>query len=229
MTEEKKDGGDSLAVVEQSLLVLSASVSAQKRRDAKTIYQFATLVASKAHNRDGESEAWFNKFLEVMRSCGWVVGKRSFERDYDTTRSLTLGPVVFKAAKAAGEALLGGPIGEAAGKLAAKVFSSLGDLTEAQEIYKQNMKGHPVSTTGLGTCIETPEGELFMVVNAFSCSPAENDLDTVLFEWKSSSKDRYSASAVLNLNEVVYTDQVRASIEAKLVAKAVKAPDEFEI
>ncbi|CAM3861203.1 hypothetical protein CCOS865_05069 [Pseudomonas reidholzensis] len=229
MTEARSVTGDSLAVVEQSLLGLSAGMTAQARRDAKTVFQFATLVASKAHDRDGESEDWFNKFLEVMRSCGWVVGQRSYERDYDTTCSLTLGPVAFKVAKAAGEALLGGPVAEAMGKLASKMFSGLGEITEAQQVFKLNMKGRPVSTTGLGTCIQTPEGEVFMLVTAFSCAPSENDLDTVLFEWNSSSKERYSASAILNLNDIVYTDAVRASIEKKLIDKAVKAPSEFEI
>lgn len=229
MTDINTHSGDSIAVVEQSLLALSAGMSAQSRRDAKTTFQFASRVASKLHNRDGESEAWFNKFLEVMRTLGWVAGRRSYERDYDTSRSLTLGPIAFKVASAAGKALLGGPIGEAMAKLSGDAINALGNIEEAQKIYKQNVKGHPVSTTGLGTCIETPEGELFMLVNAFSASPGENDLNTTVFEWKSSSKDRYSGSAVLVFNEVVYTDQVRASIEQKLAHKAVKAASEYEI
>ena len=66
-------------------------------------------------------------------------------------------------------------------------------------------------------------------MNAFSASPSENDLDTVVFEWKSSSAERYSGSVVLNFNEVVYTDAVRASVEGKLIEKAVQAVSEFEI
>ncbi len=221
--------GDSIAVIEQSLLAMSAGMSAQARRDAKTTFQFASRVASKQHDRDGESEAWFNEFLEVMRTCGWVVGKRSFERDYDQSRSLTLGPVAYKIASAAGKALLGGPIGEAMSQLIGKGMEALGNITEAQDIYKQNIKGHPVSTTGLGACFETPEGELFMLVNAFSATPGENDLETTVFEWKSSSKDRYCGSAVLSFNQIVYTDEVRASIEGKLIEKAVKAASEYEI
>ncbi|MCX2688905.1 hypothetical protein OO306_25585 [Pseudomonas sp. DCB_AW] len=220
---------NSIAVVEQSLLALSAGMSAQSRRDAKTTFQFASRVASKLHDRDGESEAWFNKFLEVMRTLGWVVGKRSYERDYDQSQSLTLGPIAFKVASAAGKALLGGPVGEAMAKLAGDAISALGNIEEAQKIYQLNVKGHPVATTGLGACIETPEGELFMLVNAFSASPGENDLNTTVFEWKSSSKDRYCGSAVLSLNEVVYTDAVRASIEQKLIDKAVQAASEFDI
>ncbi|MEG0246253.1 hypothetical protein D3C81_703610 [compost metagenome] len=229
MTDETTISGNSIAVVEQSLLALSAGMSAQSRRDAKTTFQFASRVASKLHDRDGESEAWFNKFLEVMRTLGWVVGKRSYERDYDQSLSLTLGPIAFKVASAAGKALLGGPLGEAMAKLAGDAISALGNIEEAQKIYQQNLKGHPVSTTGLGACIETPEGELFMLVNAFSASPSENDLNTTVFEWKSASKDRYCGSAVLSFNEVVYNDAVRESIEQKLINKAVKAASEFEI
>ena len=103
------------------------------------------------------------------------------------------------------------------------------DIGSPQNNYQQNLKGHPVSTTGLGACIETPEGELFMLVNAFSASPSENDLNTTVFEWKSASKDRYCGSAVLSFNEVVYNDAVRESIEQKLINKAVKAASEFEI
>ncbi|MFP3405283.1 hypothetical protein SB757_11585 [Pseudomonas sp. SIMBA_065] len=229
MTDENTINGDSIAVVEQSLLALSAGMSVQSRRDAKTTFQFASRVASKLHDRDGESEAWFNKFVQVMHTLGWAVGKRSYERDYDQNRSLTLGPIAFKVASTAGQALLGGPMGAAMAKLAGKALSALGNIEEAQQIYKQNLKGHPVSTTGLAACIETPEGELFMLVNAFSASPSENDLNTTVFEWKSSSKERYCGSVVLSLNEVVYTDEVRATTEQKLIDKAVKAVSEFEI
>lgn len=229
MTDENTINGDSIAVVEQSLLALSAGMSVQSRRDTKTTFQYASRVASKLHDRDGESEAWFNKFLDVMRTLGWVVGKRSYERDYDQSRSLTLGPIAFKVVSAAGQALLGGPVGAAMAKLAGNALSALGNIEEAQQIYKQNLKGHPVSTTGLAACIETPEGELFMLVNAFSASPSENDLNTTVFEWKSSSKERYCGSVVLSFNEVVYTDEVRASIEQKLIDKAVNAVSEFEI
>ncbi|MGE8306863.1 MULTISPECIES: hypothetical protein [Pseudomonas] len=224
MTEESTNR--SLAVVEQSLLALSAGMSAQSRRDAKTTFQFSSLVASKLYNRDGESEAWFNKFLETMRTVGWVAGKRSYERDYDTSRSLTLGPIAFKVASAAGKALLGGPVGEAMAKLAGDAINALGNIEEAQKIFQQNLKGNPVATTGLGACIETPEGELFMLVNAFSASPSENDLNTTVFEWKSSSKDRYCGSAVLSFNEVVYTAEVRAAIEKRLIDRAIKAATE---
>lgn len=229
MTEHAPIKGDSLAVVEQSLMALSAGMSAKARRDAKTTFQFASRVASKAHDRDGEAEAWFNKFLEVMRTCGWVVGQRSYERDYDQSGSLTLGPVVFKVAKAAGQALLGGPLAEAMTELASKAVGALGEITQAQEIFKQNVKGHPVSTTGLGTCIETPEGELFMLVSAFSAAPGENNLDTLVYEWKSASTDRYSGSAVLSFNEVVYTDELRLVIEKKMIDKGIESALEFEI
>ena len=120
-------------------------------------------------------------------------------------------------------------MGAAMAKLAGKALSALGNIEEAQQIYKQNLNGHPVSTTGLAACIETPEGELFMLVNAFRASPSENDLNTTVFEWKSASKERYCGSGVLSLNEVVYTDEVRATTEQKLIDKAVKAVSEFEI
>lgn len=224
MTEESTNR--SLAVIEQSLLALSAGMSAQNRRDAKTTFQFSSLVASKLYSRDGQSEAWFNKFLETMRTVGWVTGKRSYERDYDTSRSMTLGPIAFKVASAAGKALLGGPVGDALSKLAGDAINAVGNIKEAQKILQQNLKGKPVATTGLGACFETPEGEVFMLVNAFSASPGENDLNTTVFEWKSSSKDRYCGSAVLSFNEVVYTDEVRAVIEKRLIDKAIKAATE---
>lgn len=229
MTEEIIITGDSLAVIDQSLMALGAGMSANARRDAKTTFQFASRVASKAHDRDGEAEAWFNKFLEVMRTCGWVVGKHSYERDYDHTSSLTLGPVVFKVARAAGQALLGGALGEAMTKLTEKALGAIGEITEAQDIFKYNLKGKPTAVTGVGTCLETPDGEMVMLVSAFSASPGENDLDTLAFEWKSSSKNRYSASVVLTFNEVVYTDELRATIEQKMIDKGIQAAREFEI
>ncbi|MNJ56655.1 hypothetical protein D3C77_522140 [compost metagenome] len=68
-----------------------------------------------------------------------------------------------------------------------------------------------------------------MLVTAVSTAPSENDLNTVVFEWNSSSNDRYEASAMLSFNEVVYTSEVRTALEKKLVDKAIKAASEYEI
>nr|WP_280042942.1 hypothetical protein [Pseudomonas sp. Hg5Tf]MDH2560103.1 hypothetical protein [Pseudomonas sp. Hg5Tf] len=60
------------AVLEQSLMAFGAGMSVQSRTDVKNSYQFASLVASKLYDQEGQGEAWFKQFLKVMQDCGWV-------------------------------------------------------------------------------------------------------------------------------------------------------------
>ncbi|MNR50326.1 hypothetical protein D3C85_1698310 [compost metagenome] len=54
-----------------------------------------------------------------------------------------------------------------------------------------------------------------MMLTAHSASPSTNDLDTVVFDWKSSAEDHYAGSAYLVHDADMY-DLIREQIKEEL-------------
>lgn len=203
------------AVVEQSLMAFGAGMSYQSRTDAKNTFQFASLVASKKYNEESESEAWFDEFLKVMGDCGWGTAQRKYERETASSQQLTLGAVAFKVFKGMGTLLVGGPLGAALNSLAQGALEKLGMVTEAQDVFKRNVSTKSSAVVGLASCIETSSGEMVLGMSALTTGSAQHDLDVVVFEWKSTSREYYAGMAMLVFNKTLY-DYVRSTVESKL-------------
>lgn len=216
MTDEtQKADSNSISVIEQSLMAFGIGMSLQARRDAKQSFRYASLRASKNFSSEGQTEQWFGEFLNAMSTCHWTIGKRSFEREHISSQSFTLQDVAFKVTKAAAQALIGGPIADAVEKLIGDALTGLGNITEAQEIYKRNVKEKPSGTVGLGACTETSSGEVVMMMTAHSAKPSANDFDTVVFDWKNAAEDHYAGSAYLVHDADMY-DLIREQIKKEL-------------
>lgn len=218
---------NSAAVVEQSLMTFAAGMSLQNRIDVMNSYQFASLVASRLYDGEDQSENWYKQNLKVMEDLGWLTVRRTYEREVNDAQSLTLGNVAFKAIKIVGQAAFGGPVAEALGSVAMQAVESLGNITEAQDIFKHNYMQRQSGTIGLTTCLETAEGELMMLLTAVSTKGMARDLDTVAFEWKSTDNYHYSGTALLAFNSNHYA-RVREHVETRLGERRTQNVLEYE-
>ena len=216
------------AVIEQSLMAFGAGMTVQSRTDVKNAYQFASLVASKLYDEEGQGEAWFKQFLKVMQDCGWVTARRSYERETSASQSLKVGAIAFKVVSGIGTAVLGGPVGAALSKLAEGALKKLGEIDTAQKLFERNVKNHKTANIGLASCIETANGEVVLALGAVNTQVAKHDLDAAVFEWASSSSDTYKGAAVLSFNRAVY-ENVRATVERKLGDRSVSNVLDYEI
>lgn len=219
---------NSAAVVEQSLMAFAAGMKAQTRSDILHSYQFASRVASKAYPTKEQSEEWYKRALEVMEDLGWLTIRRTYEREYSESQSLTLGSIAFKAMKAVGQAAFGGPVSEALGKLAGDALESLGSITEPQEVLKRNLEERETGSIGLVTCLENSEGEVLMLLTAVSTDGMEKSKDTLVFEWKNTGAYNYSGAALLSFNTEHYA-RVREDVATRLGDLTRKNVSEYEI
>ncbi|MGE7992399.1 hypothetical protein ACQKPE_15420 [Pseudomonas sp. NPDC089554] len=220
---------NSAAVVEQSLMAFGAGMSYQSRSDVKSSFQLASLVASKRYSQGDQAEQWFDEFIRTLEGSGWAKVRRTFEREDISGKSLTLGAIAFKAMKVAGQTLVGGPLGEAMISLASQAVDGLDKVTEPQQLFSSNVKKKSSATVGLASCMEISEGEVLMGVAAISAATSQNDLDTLVFEWKSTSSQNYSGMALLSFNKASYNDKLREAIIDKLAERAFANVMDFDI
>ncbi|MDN7140201.1 hypothetical protein KC131_06045 [Pseudomonas sp. JQ170] len=216
------------AIVDQSLMAFGAGMSLQSRTDVKNAYHFASLVASKRFDQEGQGEEWFKAFLKVMHDCGWVTARRCYEQVNQGSQSLKVGAIAAKAVSSIGTAFLGGPVGAALNKLAESALEKLGMVDEAQQLLKRNIKNKANASVGLASCIETNTGEVVLVMSAVQVAAASHDLDLAVFEWASSSLTSYTGSAALSFNKTLY-DHLRPTIELKLGERAINNVLDYDI
>lgn len=216
------------AVLEQSLMAFGAGMSVQSRTDVKNSYQFASLVASKLYDQEGQGEAWFKQFLKVMQDCGWVTARRSYERESVSSQALTVGAIASKALGAVGTAVLGGAIGVALNKLTSDALAKLIEVDQAKKLFDHNVKGKEAATIGLASCIETSEGEVVLAMSCVHSDTLVRDLDSFVLEWKSSSTVFYTGTAALSFNKSLY-ERLRGTIESKLGDKSLNNVLDYEI
>lgn len=209
---------DSAALVDTVVTTFRAGMSAQNRQDAQNSFQFAALAASADFNRKDQREEWFDRMVEVLRTCGWGVKERSYEKQTTSTTSITVGSVALNVFAAVGRAALGGPIGQALGALAEQAFSGLEAMSKDVEVFLSKRKNTLHGLTGLVGCVES-EGSLYMVVSAVDVKAPDNDLDVLGINVRIDGKEFYKGTAVLTFNASVYAN-VREHILGELGAHA---------
>ncbi|MFS0824862.1 hypothetical protein [Pseudomonas phoenicis] len=211
---------DSAALVDTVVTTYRAGMSTQNRLDAQNSFQFAALAASVEFSRKDEREQWFDRMVEVLRTCGWSVQERSYDKQTASSTSITVGSVALNVFGAVGRAALGGPIGQALGALAERAFSGLEAMTKDVEVFLSKKKNTLHGLTGIVGCVES-EGLLHMVVSAVDAKTPDNDLDVLSINVHIEGNEFYKGTAVLTFNSAVYAN-VREEILNKLGAHATE-------
>ena len=229
MTDPKIVNKDSASVVDTSLLAFGAGMPAQSRSDVKNSFLFASLVAAVRSDDTRLDEDWFSHFLEAMRDCGWVIAKRSYERENTTLQSLKLANIVLEAVRTAATGLIGGSAVSA-------VFSSLADQAlqglpkdgKALELFKRNVSGKSSATVGLAACKQTDDGEILMALGAVQHMGRKQEVEAIVFDWDSADSTTYKGTVALSFSPELY-DRVRHTVEAKLGARMESRIADYEI
>lgn len=205
---------DNAALIDNVVSTFRAGMSAQNRQDAQNSFQFAALAASVEFDRKYQREQWFDRMVEILRTCGWSVQQRSYEKETSSSTSITVGAVALRAFGVVGRAVLGGPIGDALGALAAKALDGLSLMTKDVEAFLGKKHESLKGLTGIVGCVES-EGVVTMVISAVDAKLPGNDLDVLGINVKLEGSEYYKGSAVLALNRTLY-DQVRGHILEQL-------------
>ena len=219
---------DSAFLVENSLMAFGAGMTLQNRTDVKNAFHFASLVASRLHHPERESEDWYGRFLKVMQDCGWVTTRRNYERETSAVTNVSVGAVALRLLGAAGAAALGVAAGKAFGLLAQAALEKLGVSPDLKHVFLNNRKGKGNGMVGLGACMETAEGEVVLVMGCVAAKSPGSENDLLGIEWTITSSEFYTGTAVLFFNQNLY-GRVRDTVENKLQDRSASNVLEYQI
>lgn len=195
------------AVVNNGVISFVEGMSALNREYIRKSYLLASSYVSDVLKIHRGTEAWYNEFIKVMVSLGWMPVCSSFERVSSSGKGLTvqLATLNIITAMLASTSLVG-PLVAALPKLAAEALEALKQQPATFELFKRNCAVHQGGDFGLASCVET-DGEVTMVLVTYSSQGVSKQVGVPFLEWDSSSFEAFSGQTCLVLNTSVVNEK----------------------
>ncbi|AMS19980.1 hypothetical protein AYK59_07515 [Pseudomonas synxantha] len=195
------------AVVNNSVISFAEGLSALNREYIRKSYLLASSYVSDVLKVQRGTEAWYDEFIKVMVSLGWLPVRSRFERVSRAGKGLTvqLAALNIIAAMLASTSL-SGPLVSALPKLAADALEALKQRPACFDLFKRNTTVQEGGDFGLASCTEN-NGELMMVLVTYSTHGVDKHLGVPFLEWDSSSFEAFSGQTCLVLNTSVVNEK----------------------
>ncbi|MBY8972999.1 hypothetical protein J1G33_21650 [Pseudomonas sp. P867] len=195
------------AVVNNGVISFAEGLSGLNREYIRKSYLLASSYVSDVLKVHRGTEAWYDEFIKVMVSLGWLPVRSSFERVSRSGKGLT---VQLAALNIIGALLasmsLSGPLVTALPKLAADALEALKRQPASFDVFKRNSAVHEGGDFGVASCAET-NGEVMMVLVTFSSHGVNKQVGVPFLEWDSSSFEAFSGQTCLVLNTSVVNEK----------------------
>lgn len=200
-------------------------VNNQQKEDLLNSQLLAQLAANKAHNRFGDSENWYKKYVEVLENIAWVIGAFDFKKYQSQSTTFTISEVTISTLLSI--ITTTSPIL----KFAEGVIGSIGEEKNKEALLKfsQNSMSSESGNFQALACYIDPElktlcaafsGSHFKVEKTQHVNPCSS--------YESSKTTLFASAQIMSLNEVIYA-QIRQQIIDKLGNRAKQYVSEIEI
>ncbi|WP_395609344.1 hypothetical protein [Pseudomonas sp. B22129] len=195
------------AVVNNGVISFVEGMSALNREYIRKSYLLASSYVSDVLKVNRGTERWYDEFIQVMISLGWLPVRSRFERVSSSGKGLTvqLAALDIIAAMLATTSLAG-PILAGLPKLAADALEALKRQPASFELFKRNCTVHQGGDFGLASCAET-DGEVMMVLVTYSSHGVNKQVGLPFLEWDSASLEAFSGQTCLVLNTALVNEK----------------------
>lgn len=201
------DDDSNAAVVNNGVISFVEGMSALNREYIRKSYLLASSYVSDVLQVHRGTERWYDEFIKVMTSLGWLPVRSSFERVSSSGKGLTVQVAVLNMIAAMlATTSLAGPLLSVLPKLAADALEGLKRQPASFELFKRNSTVHQGGDFGLASCAET-EGEVMMVLVTYSSHGVHKQVGLPFLEWDSSSFEAFSGQTCLVLNTSVVNEK----------------------
>ena len=195
------------AVVNNGVISFVEGMSALNREYIRKSYLLASSYVSDVLKMHRGTEGWYDEFIKVMISLGWLPVRSSFERVSSNGKGLTVQLAALNMiAGMLASTSLAGPLLSALPKLAADALEALKQQPASFELFKRNSTVHQGGDFGLASCAETA-GEVTMVLVTYSSHGISKQVGLPFLEWDSSTFEAFSGQTCLVLNTSVVNEK----------------------
>lgn len=217
------------AVVNNSILSFVAGMTRLNKEYTRKSYLLASSYVSDVLNIARGTQAWYDEFIKVLASLGWLPLRSSFERLSTRGKGLTMQSAALGiiAATVASTAL-SGPLTAALPKLAADSLEALKRHPDSFDLFSRNITTHQGGDFGLASCSEV-DGEVLMVLVTYSAQGISKQVGLPFIEWDSSLFDVFSGQTCLVLDASVVNEETIKLLGKSAGEKVLKAIAHYQI
>lgn len=202
-----REDDSNAAVVNNSVISFAEGLSGLNREYIRKSYLLASSYVSDVLKIHRGTENWYDEFIKVMISLGWLPVRSSFERVSSSGKGLTVQLAVLNLITAMlASSALAGPLLTVLPKLAADALEAMKQQPASFELFKRTSTVHQGGDFGLASCAET-DGEVMMVLVTYSTQGVSKQVGLPFLEWDSSSFEAFSGQTCLVLNTSVVNEK----------------------
>lgn len=195
------------AVVNNSVMSFAEGLSGLSREYIRKSYLLASSYVSDVLKIHRGTEAWYDEFIKVMISLGWLPVRSRFERVSHSGKGLSVQLAALNIiATMLASMSVSGPLITALPKLAADALEAMKQQPASFDLFKRNSTVHQGGDFGLASCVEA-DGELTMVLVTYSTQSVSKQVGLPFLEWDSSSVEAFSGQTCLVLNTSVVNEK----------------------
>ncbi|AJP50277.1 hypothetical protein [Pseudomonas simiae] len=195
------------AVVNNSVISFAEGLSGLNREYVRKSYLLASSYVSDVLKVPRGTERWYDEFIRVMVSLGWLPVRSRFERISRSGKGLTVQSAALNIIAALlASTSLSAHLLSVLPKLVADAVEALKQTPGTFELFKRNSAVHQGGDFGLASCAQT-EGELMMVLVTYSTQGVSKQVGLPFLEWDSSSFEAFSGQTCLVLNTSVVNEK----------------------
>ena len=203
----ESDDDSNAAVVNNSVISFVDGMSSLNREYTRKSYLLASSYVSDVLKIGRGTEAWYDEFIKVMTSLGWLAVRSSFERVSTSGKGLTVQLAALNIiAATVNSASFSTPLLAALPKLAADAVEALKQQPASFDLFKRNSTVHDGADFGLASCTES-NGEVMMVLVIYSSHGVNKQTGVPFIEWDSASFEAFSGQTCLVLNTAVVNEK----------------------
>ncbi|MFO2463340.1 hypothetical protein OOJ96_07285 [Pseudomonas sp. 15FMM2] len=194
------------AVVNNSVFSFVAGMSRLNREYTRKSYLLASSYVSDVLKLERGTQAWYDEFIRVMTSLGWLPVRSSFERVANSKKGLSVQMAALNIiGSTVASTSLTGSLAMTLPKLAADAFEALKQHPQSFDLFTRNTTTHEGGDFGLASCSEV-DGEVLMVLVIYSVHGVSKKVGIPFIEWDSSSVQAFSGRTCLVLNPAVVNE-----------------------
>jgi hypothetical protein len=192
-----------------SVMSFVAGVSPAHRQMALHSALLAQLSASKLHDRERDTEAWYKQYRKVLEHCGWVIQDFSFQRYEAGGTTFTVEQAVL--------AVLGAIATTNELLIIRQALDALRSLAEGDgklTLWDRASHSQDAGNFQVGVASDTG-GALAFKIAAFRFQATRSDTRFLWFSFGKTEAELYTAAQAVTLDESVHA-VVAPQIAAKL-------------
>ncbi|WP_256832208.1 hypothetical protein [Pseudomonas sp. Pse1] len=199
-------------VLANTLVGYGDKITLENMAIIENLIKFAKLEANDLAPKD-DPKQWYLEFLECMDHCGCFVADSGYTEYHKSSHQLTMDSIVADIVKVAVDAAQAAiPAAGVLNLVADSTLSALKKEPDSIKLFQSQVVDNKGVRLAVMPCDQLENGIIMTSLTSIDSSGGENEKDVAFFDWKTSGRTIFRATAYITFNPLNYA-KVKKELE----------------